>query len=94
VQAIVATDDEVYIGGHFNTLPEAKLNRLALASFLPQNGQATAWDPGANGSFGVWAMGLTRTALSPNAVPALSIGGDFTRVAGLARRGYTRFNFA
>jgi hypothetical protein len=94
VQAIVATDDEVYIGGHFNTLPEAKLNRLALASFLPQNGQATGWDPGANGSFGVWAMGLTRTALSPDAVPALSIGGDFTRVAGLARRGYTRFNFA
>jgi hypothetical protein len=94
VQAIVATDDEVYIGGHFNTLPEAKLNRLALASFLPATGVATAWDPGANGSFGVWAMGLTRSALSPNAVPALSIGGDFTRVAGLARRGYTRFNFA
>lgn len=93
VQAILATDDEVYIGGHFNTLPEAKLNRLAIASFLPANGQATSWDPGASGSFGVWAIALTRTALSPNAVPALSIGGDFTRVAGLARRGYARFNF-
>jgi hypothetical protein len=94
VQAILATDDEVYIGGHFDTLPEAKLSRLALASFLPQNGQATEWNPGANGPFGVWAIGLTRTMLSPDAVPALSIGGDFTRVAGLARRGYTRFNFA
>jgi hypothetical protein len=94
VQAIMATDDEVYIGGHFNTLPEAKLNRLALASFLPANGTVTSWNPGANGSFGVWAMGLTVTSLSPNAVPALCIGGDFTRVAGLARRGFTRFNFA
>jgi Domain of unknown function (DUF5122) beta-propeller len=94
VQAILATDDEVYVGGHFTTLPEAKLNRVHLASFLTVDGQATDWNPGANGSYGVWAIGLTRTALSPGAVPALSIGGDFTRVAGAARRGYARFNFA
>jgi hypothetical protein len=93
VQAIVATNSEVYIGGHFNTLPEAKLNRLALASFMTADGTPTSWDPGANGSFGVWAMGLTVTPLSPNATPALSIGGDFTRVATLPRRGYTKFNF-
>lgn len=93
VQAVLATDDEVYIGGHFTTLPEAKLNRVHLASFLTANGTPTAWNPGANGSYGVWAIGLTRTALSPNAVPALSIGGDFTRVAGAARRGYARFLF-
>ncbi len=94
VQAILATDDEVYIGGHFNTLPEAKLNRVALASFLPANGQPTDWNPGANGSFGVWALALTRTSVSPDATPALSIGGDFSRVGGLARRGFTRFAFA
>jgi hypothetical protein len=94
VQAILALDDEVYIGGHFNTLPEAKLERAALASFLPGNGQPTAWNPGANGPFGVWALALTRTPLSPEASPALSIGGDFTRVGGLARRGYTKFLFA
>jgi len=94
VQAILATSDEVYIGGHFNTIPEAKLNRVALASFDPADGVATGWNPGAPGAFGVWALALTTTALSPNAAPALSIGGDFTRVAGLARRGYTRFDFA
>lgn len=94
VQAIVATDDEVYIGGHFNTIPELKLSRVALASFLPSTGEVTGWNPGANGAFGVWAMGVTRTALNPDTVHALSIGGDFTRVAGLARRGYTRFDFA
>lgn len=90
VQAILATADEVYIGGHFNTLPEFKLSRVALASFLP-DGTPTAWNPGANGSFGVWALGLTRTATSPGEPPALSVGGDFTRVGGLARRGYARF---
>jgi hypothetical protein len=93
VQAILATDTEVYIGGHFNNLPEFKLARVALASFLPADGTPTDWNPGANGPFGVWALGLTRTAVSPGAVPALSVGGDFTRVGGLARRGYAVFNF-
>jgi hypothetical protein len=94
VQAILALDDEVYIGGHFDTIPEAKLNRLALASFDPLNGTPTAWNPGANGHFGVWALGLTRTSLSSDAAPALSVGGDFTRVNGQARRGYARFAFS
>jgi hypothetical protein len=95
VQAILATDEEVYIGGHFSNLPEAKLERVHIASFrnLKDSGEPTSWNPGANGSYGVWAIGLTRTALSPDAAPALSIGGDFTRVAGAARRGYARFNF-
>ncbi len=93
VQAILATNAEVYIGGHFNTLPEAKLERVALASFLPETGEITAWNPGANGPFGVWALGFTNTTLSPDAVPALSVGGDFTVVGGVARRGYARFNF-
>ncbi len=93
VQAILATDEEVYIGGHFSGLPEAKLERQHIASFLPQTGEATRWNPGLNGAYGVWAFGLTRTPLSPNAVPALSVGGDFTVVGGLARRGYARFNF-
>jgi hypothetical protein len=93
VQAILAMDDEVYIGGHFNTMPEHKLNRLALASFLPATGTPTAWNPGASGAFGVWALALTRTPLSPGEPSALSAGGDFTRVANLARRGYTRFLF-
>jgi hypothetical protein len=93
VQAILATEDEVYVGGHFSSFPEAKQNRLHIGSFLAANGTVTAWNPGANGSYGVWAFGLTRTPLSPNAVPALSVGGDFTRTGGVARRGYARFLF-
>ena len=92
-QAILATDDAVCIGGHFSGLPEFHLERQHIASFLAGNGQPTSWNPGINGDYGPWALGLTRTALSPDAVPALSVGGDFTVVAGLARRGYARFNF-
>lgn len=91
VQAILATADEVYVGGHFSGFPEVKLSRLHIGSFLAADGQVTGWDPGANGSYGVWAFGLTRTPLSPDQPPALSVGGDFTRVAGVARRGYARF---
>lgn len=91
VQTIVATDDEVYIGGHFDTIPEHKLSRIGLASFATSNGLLTAWNPSAPGSFQVWTMALTKS--STEDVPSLSIGGDFTRVAGLARRGYTRFDF-
>ena len=91
VQAILATSSEVYIGGHFNTIPEQKLERVALASFRPNDGTVTPWNPGANGPFGVWALGLTGAETAPGT--ALSVGGDFTRVAGLARRGFTRFAF-
>lgn len=94
VQAILAMDDEVFIGGHFTNLPEAKLSRPGMASFLPGAGTPTSWNPIVSVThFGVWAIGLTRTPLSPEATPALSIGGDFTRVNAQARRGYARFNF-
>lgn len=83
VQAIAATSDEVYIGGHFDTLPEAKLARLALASFDPSNGVATNWNPGANGPFGVWTI-----TAAPN---FLAVGGDFTRVGGIGQQGFARF---
>jgi hypothetical protein len=41
------TDDEVYIGGHFTGLPEAKLERVQIASFLTVSGTPTGWNPGA-----------------------------------------------
>ncbi|TNM50138.1 hypothetical protein FHP29_00995 [Nocardioides albidus] len=93
VQAILATADEVYIGGHFSGFPEAHLDRLHIGSFLAANGTPTAWNPGANGSYGVWAFGLTDGPPLPGSLDALSVGGDFTRTAGAARRGYARFPF-
>jgi len=93
VQAILATADEVYVGGHFSGFPEAHVDRLHIGSFRAADGVPTPWNPGANGSYGVWALGLTRSTPVPGTTDALSVGGDFTRVAGAARRGYARFPF-
>lgn len=93
VQGILALDDEVYVGGHFTKF-NATQKRVQVASLVTATGQLTPWAPTVTGWYGVWAIGLTRTPLSPEATPALSIVGGFSAVAGLSRRGYARFNFA
>jgi hypothetical protein len=85
VQAILATDSEVYVGGHFTNFPEAKVSRNHIGSFLTANGQVTGWNPGVNGAYGVWAFGQLANALT--------VGGDFTRAGGVSRRAFARFNF-
>jgi hypothetical protein len=73
VQAIAASTTEVYVGGHFTTLPEAKVSRPHLASVSADTGAATAWNPAPDGWFwGVWAI---------TPVPGgLAIAGEFTKV--------------
>ena len=84
VQAIEATDDEVYIGGHFTNLPEAKLARPTLASFDPANGVPTSWNPSTSSyHYAVWTI-----TAGPN---FLAIGGDFIRVSGERHQGFARF---
>ena len=91
VQGIWASDTEVYVGGHFSGFPEAKQSRLHLASFNTADGTITSWNPGVNGNYGVWAIIPTRS--STGAVTGVAIGGDFTVVNSLARRGFARFMF-
>jgi hypothetical protein len=83
VQAIGVSDTEVYIGGHFGTMPEYKLNRYHLASFLVSDGSPTTWDPRADGEFGVWTITVT-----PSSVV---VGGDFEKIGGEFQRGIARF---
>jgi hypothetical protein len=83
VQGIAASATEVYIGGHFTTLPEAKLARTHAASFLVSTGVPTAWNPRPDGTFGVWSIELTPSALL--------MGGDFAKVGGTAQPGFARF---
>jgi hypothetical protein len=92
VQGILALDDEVYVGGHFAS-HFGGAPRVQVASLVTSTGQVTDWAPAVRGWYGVWALGLTRTPLSPEAAPALSIVGGFSSVAGLNRRGYARFMF-
>jgi hypothetical protein len=82
VQGIAASATEVYVGGHFTTLPEAKLARMHAASFLAATGAITAWNPAADGVFGVWSIEIT-----PDAV---LLGGDFEKVGGKAQPGFAR----
>ncbi|HZN17540.1 MAG TPA: hypothetical protein VFB84_05020 [Micromonosporaceae bacterium] len=82
VQAIAASATEVYVGGHFTTLPVEKLARLHAASFLVTTGAPTEWSPSPDGAFGVWSIEITPTALL--------LGGDFEKVAGKAQPGFAR----
>ncbi|HEU5108841.1 MAG TPA: hypothetical protein VFT95_09820 [Micromonosporaceae bacterium] len=82
VQGIAASATEVYVGGHFTNLPEAKLARMHAASFLAATGAITAWNPNPDGVFGVWSIEITPDALL--------LGGDFEKVGGKAQPGFAR----
>lgn len=84
-QAIAASATEVYFGGHFGQvwLGKAKIKRSRIASIQVSDGAVTAWNPGANGFLGVWAV-----AIAPGHV---LVGGDFTKIGGANRAGFARF---
>lgn len=82
VQAIEATATEVYVGGHFNGLPEFKLTRPRIASFTV-DGAPTDWRVDLNSFWGVWTISA--------AAGHLNVGGEFTTVNGATQAGYARF---
>jgi hypothetical protein len=88
VQAAVATDSVVYVGGHFNNVAiggsALKDERQHLAAFDIATGATDPWSPIANSAFGIYAM-----AWSPGHVMA---GGDFTRVNYLPHEGLVQFS--
>ncbi len=88
VQAAVATDSVVYVGGHFNNVAISgsalKDERQHLAAFDIATGATDPWNPIANSAFGVYAM-----AWSPGHV---MVGGDFTKVNYLPHEGFAQFS--
>ena len=84
-QAVVATDELVYIGTHGEFVyidndgpfleddanPNA-VRRNKLAAFDPITGDLDSWNPGANSVWGVWTL-----SLGPS---GLLVGGDFTTI--------------
>jgi hypothetical protein len=82
VQAIEATATEVYVGGHFNGMPEFKLTRPRIASFT-LDGAPTNWRVNLNSFWGVWTISA--------AAGHLNVGGEFTTVNGTTQAGYARF---
>ena len=82
-QAIAASATELYFGGHFSQINSQRVKRSRIASARVADGVVTAWNPGANGYMGVWALATTPDALL--------VGGDFTRIGGKPRSGVARF---
>ncbi|MEO6628600.1 MAG: hypothetical protein ABIP03_08525 [Aquihabitans sp.] len=85
-QAIAASATTVYIGGHFSQVwtGQPKIKRSRIASFLVADSTISAWDPGADGYLGVWALAVTPTGLL--------VGGDFIHLGGVTQPGFGRFS--
>ena len=92
-QAIEATNDEVFIGGHFRNITTYKVKRNLLASLNVSDGTVTAWDPHLSGDMGPWTMHIApATQSGTTTIPEkLVVGGDFGYVGGAPRAGMTRF---
>ena len=73
VQAIVPAGNTVYVGGSFSTVGGS--DRASLAALDAATGQATAWDPGADGPANALAL----------AGGTLYVGGAFTHAGGQER---------
>ena len=83
-QAIVVSDDEMWIGGHFSQIVTGKIARPFIASLDPVDGSVNDWNPNCvGGKKGVWALMLDGTRLH--------VGGFFTGFDTVKQRGYARF---
>jgi WD40 repeat protein len=84
-QAIVVSDDEMWIGGHFSQIVTGHIPRPFVASLDPADGTVNEWNPQCvGGKMGVWALVLTDTDLH--------LGGLFSGFGTTSQRGYARFS--
>jgi hypothetical protein len=92
VQAIAVLDGEVYVGGHYTNYcgPQGgqhtcttPIKRLKLLAVDESTGGLTSWNPHANSTLGVFALAGSGTTLG--------VGGDFTKIGGIAQQGYGQF---
>jgi outer membrane protein assembly factor BamB len=92
VQAITVLDGNVYIGGHYEnycgpqggqhtcTTPTKRLKALAVDE---SSGVLQSWNPSVNSVLGIFSMAGSNGRLT--------IGGDFTKVAGTSQQGLAEF---
>ncbi len=97
VQNLVIMDGVIYGGGHFDNVCVGVTDGATVGFHCPQNaatrhklvaidavtGDLDPWNPGANSPLGVFGMTI--------AGGDLAVGGDFTRIGGIAQQGYAQF---
>jgi hypothetical protein len=84
IQAIAASDTEVYIGGHWSRFQA--LQQPYLGSVHYDTGLPTSWDTRCSGGrMGVWALMIRGSSLHA--------GGAFDSFGSVPQRGYARFTF-
>jgi hypothetical protein len=92
VQAVAVMDGVVYIGGHYTSYcgPQGgqhtctnPITRLKLLAVDEATGALNSWNPHANSTLGIFALA--------GSGGRLGVGGDFTKIAGIAQQGYAVF---
>lgn len=86
-QAMAASEDVLYFGGHFSQSTTEKIKRYFFAAIDADTGSLTAWDPDATGGkMGVWDLQIANGYLHA--------AGVFSKFAGgtINQRGYARFS--
>lgn len=87
VQALVATEATLYLGGHYTSVSPPSTPRTFLAAVDLSTASITPWDPRASGSNkGVWTLVIDNGRLH--------VGGGFTHFNGVQQRLYARFDSA
>lgn len=87
VQAAALTDGRLYVGGHFDGIwtPTGLRARGHLAAFDPGTGKLLTWNPGADSSVGVVALGRSGDG------SRVAAGGAFTHIGGRAQEHFGQF---
>jgi len=87
VQAAAMTGGVLYVGGHFDNVstPTGPRGRKRLAAFDPGTGELLGWNPGADSSVGVVALGRSSDGSH------VSAGGAFLHIGGRAQEHFGQF---
>ena len=85
VQAIAATDENVYVGGHFTKFTTQNVERRRIGAVRAADASVLDWNPKTNSFYGPWAMQASTERCSSEGTsprPAASAAPYFARFAG------------
>ncbi len=84
VQAIAASAETVYVGGHFTKFTTQNVERRRIGAVRAADAGVVDWNPRTNSFYGPWAMQIVDGGLL--------VGGDFTSTGGEQQLYFARFS--